>query len=786
MQDEFEQQYRRFFRHVCRFDAYAFQVRVARVIDGGGNALLRAPTGSGKTEAVLLPFVRRHVEGRGPRRLIYALPLRTLVESIARKAQNLLDRAGLAVNVTVQTGERPEDPFFTLGDIVVTTYDQVLSGLLCDPYGLPDRLANLNAAAVAGNLVVFDEFHLMEPDKAFLTGVAALKLFGPTLQSVWMTATATAPLAQMLVRELNAKEVLLDERDLAALPSVGRVQRRLVTESAPLSAAAVLAHGAARVIAIVNTVERAQQLFDEIRAAPAAPATRVLLHSRFFKTDRKEKEASLAGLFGQTAVGPAVLVATQVIEAGADISCEHLHTEICPISSLVQRAGRCARFAPLEEGAVAIGTVHAHPLPEEASPLPYRDEQLDAARAAIVAGQMTPEVVATWVERAHAGEDAAALSPGTVKRHEQILDCIGANALHRGERAGVSHLIRSGDASIRVLVCGVSPERPGLRESVALRRDHVRSRLRPHIEAGAKIGWAYRPGEDPAWTALDPDMLTKSYAVCVRPEFARYDSEIGLRLGDTGVRESPLAEEPKRPGAAVYREEPWVDHIRLVAKHADDRAQEELRVGSPLGRTATAEALRRAARAAAVLHDVGKLQVGWQAWAARAQRSRDPSWAPRTPLAHTDFDPSRPDDRERERALGGRPPHSPAGAYVGALLVADLLPTNLDGGARAALASAVLAAVLAHHGGWLPRPLPLQPLVSDWRTALSAFMDRLPEDDAVALWLRHPDAVGALERCLDVATGPEALDRWWPTVAWLTRTLRLSDQGATKEGSCDA
>lgn len=74
--------------------------------------------------------------------------------------------------VTLQTGEQPDDRFFDRGKIIVTTYDQLLSGLLDGPYGLSDRLHNINAATVAGSLVVFDEFHLMEPQRAFLTAAS--------------------------------------------------------------------------------------------------------------------------------------------------------------------------------------------------------------------------------------------------------------------------------------------------------------------------------------------------------------------------------------------------------------------------------------------------------------------------------------------------------------------------------------------------------------------------------------------------------------------------------------
>ena len=39
-------------------------------------------------------------------------------------------------------------------------------------------------------------------------------------------------------------------------------------------------------------------------------------------------------------------VATQVVEAGLDLSADLLLTEAAPANSLIQRAGRCARYAP--------------------------------------------------------------------------------------------------------------------------------------------------------------------------------------------------------------------------------------------------------------------------------------------------------------------------------------------------------------------------------------------------------------------------------------------------------
>lgn len=183
--------YRAFFQRLTRGRTpYNYQVRVAAELLSGRNVVLRAPTGAGKTWAVLAPFLFEGWERR-PARLIYALPLRTLAQGVYREALNAAASLGYRLDaredergheiegpfVTLQTGERPDDRFFDRGRIIVTTYDQVLSGLLCGPYGLSDRLQNVNAASLVGALVVFDEFHLMDPARAFLTAAAELNLF---------------------------------------------------------------------------------------------------------------------------------------------------------------------------------------------------------------------------------------------------------------------------------------------------------------------------------------------------------------------------------------------------------------------------------------------------------------------------------------------------------------------------------------------------------------------------------------------------------------------------------
>jgi hypothetical protein len=155
------EEYEHAFENVTGFKPYPYQVRVARELIAGRHVVVRAPTGAGKTWAVVAPFLCDTWPAR-PAKLIYALPLRTLAQGIYRQAREAARKCGRHVEpqidtrgreivppyVTLQTGEQPDDPFFDRGTIIVTTYDQVLSGLLDGPYGLSDRLHNINAAFI--------------------------------------------------------------------------------------------------------------------------------------------------------------------------------------------------------------------------------------------------------------------------------------------------------------------------------------------------------------------------------------------------------------------------------------------------------------------------------------------------------------------------------------------------------------------------------------------------------------------------------------------------------------
>lgn len=773
--------------------------------------VLRAPTGAGKTWAVLAPFLYSGWKRR-PARMIYALPLRTLAQGVYREAQGAARRLGLPIEaeadaygheavspfVTLQTGEQPDDRFFDRGRIIVTTYDQLLSGLLDQPYGLSDRLHNINSAAVAGALVVFDEFHLMEPHRAFLTAAAGLHLFGVLSQSVWMTATATRPLVDLIGDAVGAVSVPENEAEwralLDSLPSVTDVTRSLVCEKDQLSADAVLRCHQSRSIVLLNTVGRSQELFVALRQllrSQNSPIEVMLLHSRFFKEDRRAKEEQLRSLFGRGSSGQAILVATQVIEAGLDISCEQLHTELCPMNALVQRSGRCARF----EG--ETGTVHIYRLPtQERAWLPYGDTHEEDGTLTRTRGllerigrsRFDAGNAAAWVQEAHGDDDEQALREGWRSRLTECLRRIEQNAILRAPKR-VADLIRGDDTdSVRVIVNDAArrPDNPGQREGLSLSRRSLYRLLRDDEQ---DVGWYWDAADEEPWKPLTgPRDLNRTYVVCLRPGVAAYDDQVGLRLGVAGSQESPERREPPRPGYAPYRAELWTDHARRVAEAAENRLQRDgwrtglLSAGIEGRYGLKPEAMLEAVRACGLLHDLGKLQEPWQRWAAAAQRARHGAYEHVAPLAHTDFDPENPEDQRRERSLDvRRPSHAPASAYYGRPFLSTLVD-SVPEAQRAYVASACVAAVLAHHGGWWPADFDLNPppLSAGWEIAVTQAIGRPVGTESLVSLQKYK-----VEKFLKATTAPDSLAEWWPLLAYLTRTLRLSDQRATAERGCN-
>ena len=136
-----------------------------------------------------------------------------------------------------------------------------------------------------------------------------------------------------------------------------------VDHSAPAPASVVKVDPTAAPDGRLARPARAAKTLTRSPVAPASPKkpdmlsllfepapSLALVHSRFRPADRGREMGKVIGP-GEGNPHGRIVVATQAVEAGVDISAAVMFIEIAPWSSMVQRFGRANRYAKLPDGA---------------------------------------------------------------------------------------------------------------------------------------------------------------------------------------------------------------------------------------------------------------------------------------------------------------------------------------------------------------------------------------------------------------------------------------------------
>lgn len=364
---------------------YKHQLKVWETIEKFNfPILLRAPTGSGKTEAVLAPFLAQFVENKfsiAPR-LIYVLPMRVLVNSIANRIEENAKSVSPNISVSAQHGDLPDSPFF-MSDIVITTLDQFLYAFARTSKQV-GRHIDVPAGAIASSIVVFDEAHMYRDEFTFSVMRAIMEiLYHSGIPFVVMTATMPESLQNSLFENIGIDNGQTVTGDLPFKSTLyWKIEKEpLVYENGEVNINESLLSlmKKRKTLIVVNQVKRAKKVYEEVKKRLSLEKDRiVLLHSRFTRQHRKEHEAKALSLMphkenGQLIIpeGTAVVVSTQVLEAGVDFSAELLLTELAPADSIVQRAGRCARYKG------QVGEVVIFPVEGDRAHLPYEKKHME-------------------------------------------------------------------------------------------------------------------------------------------------------------------------------------------------------------------------------------------------------------------------------------------------------------------------------------------------------------------------------------------------------------------------
>lgn len=798
-----------------RKEPYAYQLEVAERLLSGRNVVLLAPTGSGKTVSALLPFVHARMCGMAwADRLIYALPLRTLTTALHTEYRDDLLRAGL--RSSLQTGLLKGDPVFR-SDVCFTTIDQLLSAYVGDPVSVSPRQANVCGGALVGAYVVFDEFHLLEPQRALATVLDLGARLAGICSVLIMTATATEYTLKLAQEYLSADLVVPSAEDLKSMPAESTRMRFYRWREESLTADQVFdafrRAPRGRVVAVVNTVKRAQELYQAVVSGASQSVEVIGLHSHFLSADRAAKERRALELFKQGDGGQGVLIATQVVEVGLNISCDCLLTEVAPANSLVQRAGRCARFAG-ETGEVQVFDYS----PETDNPwAPYPQEHCDRTRSTLreLVGSGLVKSSFEWerelVEKSLGELDRQALHLGVLAaRRDEIRSALTSDAT-----AAYRRYVRDIDSSLVIIEdepwkLDLSQGIEGVSVSASTLAGFLRSLDLQGEDAGTvhvpEWGEGIEAGQEPEinWVQVSNsrDAMARPF-VAVSWKVATYDSAMGLRLGRGAQNEQPGSasrsiwvkpvprQEQERKSDAWAVPESFRHHAMDVGARARNLALAEGRAA--VARLAVALRLPQGflldlVELTGCLHDSGKLDRRWQALV-REQAHLDPAQDPGSAETILCVDDSRAEERLFLAHSAYRhhprrpPPHAVAGAALAYQLcwrgLEDLLPPEaapVDSPVLQLAIAALVAAVARHHHAGA--------VSGDEFVASSGAREQLakvlpvpmaPCAHRVDMEIR-PQQMEELMRSVAEALDPSERPESWALYWFLARLVRLADQ----------
>jgi CRISPR-associated endonuclease/helicase Cas3 len=612
------------FRDATGHAPHGYQQRIAR---DGLPSVVQAPTGTGKTGIVLAWLWRRlHESYRDgtPRRLVYALPQRSLVEQVAVEAGRWLENLGLADQVALHVvmggaGESQRQWRLDMHEpaIVVGTVDSLVSKALNRGYGIARAAYPIDFALVTnGAHWVIDEIQLCPESTTTLRQLAAFARMYPTAEPFGLTcmsATVPAGLLETVDNPVQGDVVAIrpEERvgELAVRLDAARTIRRLAADPGDHRAIAAAVRDLHRpgtlTIAVLNTVGAARDVYKQLRGGPADCT---LLHSRFRGGERARLMADITGRPENR-----IVVATQVVEAGIDLNAAVLITEAAPWPSLVQRAGRCNR----------TGRVHDAELwwVPPAKPEPYEQADIDASSAELSALE----------GRAVTGEDLLTRDVSVTETQVAVLrrsDLIGlfdtAPDLSGADIDIAPYVRDADDLDVQLAWATWEPEADDGRPPADAKAPSAEHRCRvPVAQVNALIRdvpvWRLDQVAG-RWTRVHPATRARPGEILlISAGDGRYDPELGFDPAARGpVPGSPVlatAADPATGAEDAYRSDSasvaqargWIS----LEQHSRETREQAAALVSAL-RPDLPDDAAAAVVTAAYLHDVGKAHKIWQ------------------------------------------------------------------------------------------------------------------------------------------------------------------------------
>ena len=396
------------FNAISEYSPYPMQALVEEIVlsQEGTLSILEAETGSGKTEAALLHFLRLFSQGLVDG-MYFALPTRTSafqmwerIEKISHKVfknSSYSPHVVLAVpgylnlnvnkdNINFETlcddemfhklkhwASEHSKQYFA-GAIVIGTIDQVLLSGLKVPH------THLRASLLLRSLLIVDEVHASD---AYMNSILRLiinrqlkagghvllmsatlgssskhmfesNFYTDKMPSLEKSIKEPFPLITVISKTKNKPEKYCPQnKDTVPCKKISLSLCESNIQNITIKALDAASRGA-RVLVIRNTVndciktqksiEKAAESLEQNKMLFTLNGTPSPHHARYARSDRQGLDKRIEQCFGkQTTQTSLIAVATQTVQQSLDIDADYLITDLCPADVLLQRLGRLHR-----------------------------------------------------------------------------------------------------------------------------------------------------------------------------------------------------------------------------------------------------------------------------------------------------------------------------------------------------------------------------------------------------------------------------------------------------------
>lgn len=347
----------------------------------GGVLFLQLPTGYGKTAITFTALFHPIVEPEFFWRVMHVAPFRSIVDDVYRRIKEgfmrvLPNHASAFENFVGAQMMFLHDSPYLQKRLAITTFDTLSLFLAKIPVGEISEIArgvgyghfDIPRASILEALAVMDEIH------AFLSEKEKTQAMEVLMSMLAYLVSSHAPIVLMsaTMPKVHIKEMLTSLRNISGsfyykeiyYGDRGVIDKDWENEQFNKRIETSFLRGDVddivkesleqisrynKVLVVLNTIPRARQVYRKLKETLGSGEKQlILLHSKFRRKDRNNK------LETAKKKEEWVFISTQVIEAGVDISADALVTDIAPANSLVQRAGRVARWASDTEGTIVI------------------------------------------------------------------------------------------------------------------------------------------------------------------------------------------------------------------------------------------------------------------------------------------------------------------------------------------------------------------------------------------------------------------------------------------------